>query len=132
LYHACFDLPSLLISLAFRHSQRTVLFFWRAAAARPGEHEFYAGCQLLAKALNEQSGLGVKAKVIQGWPEDTSVLDGAKAIVIYADGTSVVGKGWERWTPWQNKEKALCSCITLCILEPQRGTKLPPLHWRSL
>jgi putative membrane-bound dehydrogenase-like protein len=61
----------------------------------PGEHEFHAGCQLLAKALNE-SGLPVKAEVLKGWPADPTVLDGAKALVFYSDATSVVGKGWEK------------------------------------
>lgn len=29
-------------------------------------------------------------------PADPSVLDGAKAIVFYSDGTSVVGRGWDK------------------------------------
>jgi type 1 glutamine amidotransferase len=61
-----------------------------------GEHEFKAGSELLAKAINEQSGLGLKAVVVSGWPKDESVLEGIKCLVIYADGTSVVGKGWEK------------------------------------
>ncbi len=62
----------------------------------PGEHEFYAGCSMLAKALAEQSGLDIRASVVKGWPKDESILDTAKTIVIYADGTSVVGKGWAK------------------------------------
>jgi type 1 glutamine amidotransferase len=51
-----------------------------------GAHEHKAGCLLLAKALNE-SGLPVKAVVVtDGWPKDTSVLQDADSIVIYADG----------------------------------------------
>lgn len=61
-----------------------------------GDHEFRAGCLLLAKALNEQSGLDVTATVINGWPEDESVFDGVDAVVIYADGTSVIRNGWEK------------------------------------
>ena len=77
-------------------AENRIVFLAGSRSHGPGEHEFYAGCQILAKALNEQSGLDVKAEVIKGWPEDAAVLDGAKAIVIYADGTSVVGKGWEK------------------------------------
>ena len=73
-----------------------IVFLAGGKSHGPGEHEFRAGCLLLAKALNEQSGLPVKAEVIQGWPADSSVLDGAKAVVFYSDGTSVVGKGWEK------------------------------------
>lgn len=72
-----------------------IVFLAGGRSHGPGEHEFRAGCMLLAKALNE-SGLDVKAEVYSGWPADESVLDGAKALIIYADGTSVVGKGWEK------------------------------------
>lgn len=52
----------------------------------PGEHEHRAGCMLLAKHLNE-SGLPVEAVVVtNGWPADESVFDGARAVVMYADG----------------------------------------------
>lgn len=52
-----------------------------------GQHEFAAGSKLLARALNEQSGLDIEAIVVtDGWPKDESVLEGAKAIVCYADG----------------------------------------------
>ena len=61
-----------------------------------GEHEFNAGCLLLAKALNEQSGLDVKATVIQGWPKDESVFENVDAIIIYSDATKVVENGWEK------------------------------------
>ena len=73
-----------------------IVFLAGGKSHGPGEHEFRAGCMLLAKSLNEQSGLPVKAEVIQGWPADPSVLDGAKALVFYSDATSVVGKGWEK------------------------------------
>ena len=51
-----------------------------------GEHEFRAGCHLLAKALNK-SGLDIKALVVEnGWPKDESVLKDAAAIIIYSNG----------------------------------------------
>jgi|GEM_PF-46435 len=77
-------------------AENRILFLAGARSHGPGEHEFNAGCQLLAKALNEQSGLDVKATVISGWPKDESVFDGIKALVIYADATSVVSKGWDK------------------------------------
>ena len=52
-----------------------------------GQHEYAAGCKLLARALNEQSGLDVEAVVVtNGWPKDEGVFNGAKAVVCYADG----------------------------------------------
>jgi type 1 glutamine amidotransferase len=49
-------------------------------------HTHYAGCVLLAKALNENVP-GVEAMVVRNaWPKDTSILDDAAAIVIFSDG----------------------------------------------
>ena len=65
--------------------KKIVLIAGHPSHAR-GEHEHRAGCMLLAKQLNA-SGLPVKATVItHGWPQDDAVLEGAAAIVIYADG----------------------------------------------
>ena len=73
-----------------------ILFLAGPRSHASGDHEFNAGCRLLAKALNEQSGLEIKATVIQGWPEDESVFDGVDAVIIYSDSTKVVEKGWEK------------------------------------
>jgi hypothetical protein len=52
-----------------------------------GQHEFNAGCILLARALNEQSSLPVQVEVVHnGWPQDESVFENARAVVIYSDG----------------------------------------------
>jgi putative membrane-bound dehydrogenase-like protein len=77
-------------------AENHIVFLAGGRSHGPGEHEFFAGCSLLAKALGEQSGLGIRASVVKGWPKDESILDTAKAVVIYADGTSVVSKGWEK------------------------------------
>jgi type 1 glutamine amidotransferase len=51
----------------------------------PGEHEFNAGCMLLAKCLNETPG--IKATVAKGgWPADESAFDGMDAVFFYMDG----------------------------------------------
>lgn len=92
-------LTRLLVACALLSSQgyaaNKIVFLAGGRSHGPGEHEFRAGSMLLAKALNE-SGLDIQAEVVSGWPSDEKVLDGAKAIVIYADGTSVVEKGWEK------------------------------------
>ena len=51
----------------------------------PRMHEFNAGVQLLAKCLNDFPGLDVEV-VLNGWPKDESVFEGADAIVFYMDG----------------------------------------------
>jgi hypothetical protein len=73
-----------------------ILFLAGERSHKSGEHEFNAGCQLLAKALNEQSGLDIHATVINGWPEDQSVFNEVDAVIIYSDSTKVVSNGWER------------------------------------
>ncbi len=51
----------------------------------PGEHEYNAGCKLMTKCLAEVPGVE-PVFVPGGWPEDESVLDGAKALIFYMDG----------------------------------------------
>lgn len=51
----------------------------------PGEHEFNAGVQLIAKCLANQPGLETKIS-LNGWPKDESIFDGVSAVVFYMDG----------------------------------------------
>ena len=51
----------------------------------PGAHEFNAGTLLLEKCLRQTRG--VETVVVKGgWPEDESVFEGARTIVLYMDG----------------------------------------------
>lgn len=75
---------------------KKIVFIAGSRSHGSGEHEFRAGCMLLAKALNEQSGLNVEATVVgRDWPKDKSVLEDADVVVIYADGTSGISGQWE-------------------------------------
>ncbi len=51
----------------------------------PRMHEFNAGVQLLAKCLADVPGLTTEV-VLNGWPQDESILNGADAVVFYMDG----------------------------------------------
>lgn len=51
----------------------------------PGDHEYEAGCILLAKFLT-QNGVSDPVVVKGGWPENDSVFEGARAVVLYMDG----------------------------------------------
>ncbi|MCM8529777.1 MAG: ThuA domain-containing protein [Lentisphaeraceae bacterium] len=55
-----------------------------------GDHEFRAGCHLLADKLNK-SGLAVKATVVEerNWPKSNKIFDEADAIIIYSDGFKI-------------------------------------------
>jgi type 1 glutamine amidotransferase len=52
----------------------------------PKAHNWTKGAELLAKALNEQSGLDVKAEIHPIWPKDDSVFENAATVVILCDG----------------------------------------------
>jgi type 1 glutamine amidotransferase len=53
----------------------------------PGEHEFFAGCALLMKMLQETRGI---APVIarDGWPKSPQTFEGARSVVFFMDGGS--------------------------------------------
>jgi type 1 glutamine amidotransferase len=51
----------------------------------PGDHEFNAGCKLLAKCLGQVPGVE-PVVVTGGWPKDESVFDGARTLVFFMDG----------------------------------------------
>ncbi len=51
----------------------------------PGDHEFNAGCKLLAKCLAQVPGIE-PVVVTGGWPKDESVFDGARTLVFFMDG----------------------------------------------
>ena len=88
---------SIALGLSTAHGETTnILFLAGERSHKSGEHEFNAGCQLLAKALNKQSGLDIHASVINGWPEDESVFGEVDAVIIYSDGTKVISHGWEK------------------------------------
>lgn len=82
----------LLLCLTPVIAKKNILFIAGKPSHAHGEHEFRAGCMLLAKALNE-SGLDIEAKVhYYGWPKDESIFDGIDACVVYADAGGRFGK----------------------------------------
>ena len=76
---------------------KKVVFIAGNRSHSSGEHEFNAGCHVLAKALNEQSGLNVEAVVLRAdWPKKhKDVLLEADTVVIYCDATSAHAGEWE-------------------------------------
>lgn len=52
----------------------------------PRMHEFNAGVQLLAKCLAQGAPELKVEYVLNGWPQDESVFEGADAVVFYMDG----------------------------------------------
>ena len=52
---------------------------------KPGQHEYFAGCALLAGWLKETPGVW-PVMAAEGWPKDERIFDGARAVIVYADG----------------------------------------------
>jgi hypothetical protein len=52
---------------------------------KAGQHEYFAGCALLAEWLRQTPGVW-PVLVADGWPKNEEVLKNAKAVVVYADG----------------------------------------------
>ena len=84
----------LVLAIPARTADKRIVLIAGKPSHPPGMHEFRAGCLLLQKAL---SGVpGVKVDVYDlGWPattvdgnrvDDDAALEGADAILIYADG----------------------------------------------
>lgn len=72
-----------------------VLLVAGKASHGAGEHEYPAGCEVLARALNE-SGLNLKARVeYEKWP-DRADLEACRVLVVYCDGNDAhLAKGHE-------------------------------------
>ena len=56
-----------------------------SVSSKPGGHEYFAGCAILANALKQTTGVW-PVMAAEGWPKDERIFDGARAIVVYADG----------------------------------------------
>lgn len=65
--------------------QQKLVFIAGKPSHPPRMHEFNAGVQLLAKQLAAVPGLKTEI-VLNGWPADEKVFEGADAVVFYMDG----------------------------------------------
>src|SRR4051794_14186676 len=77
-----------LTSAAAEGGKKKIVFIAGTPSHEWGGHEHRAGCELLAKCLNESMGDKVEAKVYSmtdGWPK-AEAFEGADAVIIYCDG----------------------------------------------
>src|SRR5262245_28492317 len=74
------------MSLACLQAETRNIFLLAGASSHgQGEHEFRAGCLLLARCLASVPQIEVTV-VSNGWPADDGILRKANAILLYADG----------------------------------------------
>ena len=68
------------------HQGKRIVFIAGKASHGYGAHEHYAGCRILAASL-QKALPGMDVQVARdGWPTDSSILENADAVVMYADG----------------------------------------------
>lgn len=76
----------ILISFSLFAEKKKIVIISGRDSHGPKAHNWSLGADLLAKALNEQSGLDVKAEVHRIWPKDEKAFEGAATVVILCDG----------------------------------------------
>lgn len=64
---------------------KTIVLLAGSPSNKPGQHEYFAGCALMMDWLKQTPGVW-PVLAAEGWPADESILDNAKAVVIYMDG----------------------------------------------
>jgi hypothetical protein len=52
---------------------------------KAGQHEYFAGCALMSGWLKQTPGVW-PVMAADGWPKDERIFEGARAVVVYADG----------------------------------------------
>ena len=72
-------------SLGVFGAERQLVLVAGTQSHGPGDHEFNAGVQLLAKCLKDVPGLKTTVQ-LNGWPKDESILEKADAVLFYMDG----------------------------------------------
>ncbi len=74
-----------LVGFAEEATSKKVVLIAGKPSHPPGMHEFNAGVQLLHKCLQDVPGLKTTF-VLNGWPQDESILEDADAVVFFMDG----------------------------------------------
>ena len=62
-----------------------VILLAGSPANKSGQHEYFAGCALLAQWLEQTPGVW-PVMVRNGWPTNESIFKGARTVVIYVEG----------------------------------------------
>jgi hypothetical protein len=75
----------LAVALSAPAADKTIVLIAGKPSHPPGMHEFRAGCLLLKSCLDKVPGV-TSVVYSNGWPKEANALNGADAVVIYADG----------------------------------------------
>jgi type 1 glutamine amidotransferase len=81
----CFSLVSSFSVAVFAAERPKIVLVAGKPSHPPRMHEFNAGVQLLTKCLNDNAEVDAHY-VLNGWPQDESIFDGADAVIFFMDG----------------------------------------------
>lgn len=84
-----FSLVSTDATTSSRQVQKRVVFIAGSCSHGRGEHEYKAGCLLLAKQLQEQVPSLQTQVYTDGWPQDPAAFRNVAAVIFYVDGGDV-------------------------------------------
>jgi len=116
------------VSPAAPAAKKKVVFIPGPPSHGFGAHQHRAGCLLLARLLNENVPAVQAAVLMDGWPKDPAVLDGADAIVLFCDAGGLVTRNLAPLDALMKKGVGLaCLHYTLDVPKAEPGQRL--LDW---
>ena len=111
-------------------AKKRVIFIAGACSHGSGEHEYKAGCLLLANQLTKYVP-SLQAQVYtDGWPQDPAAFENAAAVILYADGgeANMVNKHLQQIDELMKKGVGL-GCIHYAIEVPKGAPGTYFLTW---
>lgn len=117
--------------LTFAASPAKIVLIAGNQSHGPGDHEYKAGCMLLAGFLR-QNQVSDAVVVTGGWPEDESVFEDARAVVLYMDGGTghpiLIGNRLESMAKLMQKGAGL-ACLHYAVEVPKDHGAPQFLDW---
>ena len=94
-------------------SYTKIILLAGAPSNKPGQHEYFAGCSILAQCLKQTKGVW-PVMVADGWPKNEAIFDNAKAIVSYMDaGEKLAWLAPDRWDRVRKTLKAGAGLVAM-------------------
>lgn len=94
-------------------SMAKIILLAGSPSNKPGQHEYFAGCALMAEWLRTVPGVW-PVLVADGWPKNEAIFDGAKCVVSYMDGGPKMA--FLDAARWERMKKLAASGVGLVVL----------------
>jgi hypothetical protein len=94
-------------------SMTKIILLAGSVSNKPGQHEYFAGCSILAKCLKQTPGVW-PVMVAEGWPKNEAIFKGAKAVVVYMDAGEKLA--WLEPARWAKIRELMASSAGLVAM----------------